>query len=88
MAGFLTSVIEEFITGKGTLQQIGLLTPQPSPLRLSAGLLWRPHSLRHSPHHLQSDQQGDDGQVRPNISTIPSSLLIASWLMSQQSWSG
>ena len=30
MAGFLTSVIEEFITGKGTLQQIGLLTPNPA----------------------------------------------------------
>ena len=30
MAGFLTSVIEEFITGKGTLQQIGLFTPNPA----------------------------------------------------------
>ena len=29
-AGFLTSVIEEFITGRGTLQQIGLLTPNPA----------------------------------------------------------
>lgn len=30
MAGFLTSIVEEFITGKGTLQQIGLLTPNPA----------------------------------------------------------
>ena len=30
MAGFLTSVVEEFITGKGTLQQIGLFTPNPA----------------------------------------------------------
>ena len=29
-AGFLTSVIEEFMTGRGTLQQIGLLTPNPA----------------------------------------------------------
>ena len=28
--GFLTSVVEEFITGRGTLQQIGLLTPNPA----------------------------------------------------------
>ena len=30
MIGFLTSVVEEFITGRGTLQQIGLLTPSPT----------------------------------------------------------
>jgi hypothetical protein len=29
MMGFLTSVVEEFITGKGTLQQIGFTTPSP-----------------------------------------------------------
>lgn len=29
MAGFLSSVIGEFLTGKGTLQQVGLLTPNP-----------------------------------------------------------
>lgn len=27
MMGFLTSVVEEFITGKGTLRQIGFETP-------------------------------------------------------------
>ena len=30
MAGFLTSCVEELITGKGTLQQIGLFTPNPA----------------------------------------------------------
>ena len=30
MAGFLTSCVEEIITGKGTLQQIGLFTPNPA----------------------------------------------------------
>ena len=29
-AGFLSSVIGEFLTGRGTLQQIGLLTPNPA----------------------------------------------------------
>jgi hypothetical protein len=27
MLGFLTSIVEEFMTGKGTLQQIGFSTP-------------------------------------------------------------
>ena len=32
MMGFLTSVIEEFLTGRGTLQQIGFRTPDQSLL--------------------------------------------------------
>ncbi len=30
MIGFLSSVIGEFLTGKGTLGQVGLVTPNPS----------------------------------------------------------
>jgi hypothetical protein len=32
MMGFLTSVVEEFLTGRGTLQQIGFQTPDQSLL--------------------------------------------------------
>ena len=32
MMGFLTSVVEEFLTGRGTLQQIGFQTPNQSLL--------------------------------------------------------
>ena len=31
-AGFVSSVVGEFLTGKGTLQQVGLLTPNPALL--------------------------------------------------------
>ena len=30
MIGFLTSIVFEALTGRGTLQQIGLLTPSPT----------------------------------------------------------
>ena len=30
MIGFLSSVVGEFLTGKGTLEQVGLITPNPS----------------------------------------------------------
>lgn len=38
LQGFLTSLVEEIITGKGTLQQIGIVTPNPAALWTIIGL--------------------------------------------------
>lgn len=36
--GFLTSLVEEFVTGRGTLQQIGVATPSPTAFWTIIGL--------------------------------------------------
>ena len=65
MAGFLTSCVEEIITGKGTLQQIGLFTPNPALFGFLLVFFGGLTAYATAPHHLPGHQQGDDCKVRP-----------------------